>query len=405
MIEELKKHLQSVGKTDESWLDLAKRFNILPNGTNKQRSDKVRKVYNNITKLDLVIDPEVRNKEIFVNKITELLCTNKITPSEFQNYCNSYPNVPQPNTIMTTGTTNLWGSPSDYPFTAPFSNPYKNPYVHEEPAKVKSKDWEEFEKWKQSKNIQPVKRSEDGMHLVIGCAHCPYENQELVVKLCSFISDYKHKIAGFHLIGDFMNMGALSPHNDKTVDLTGYTLGQEYFAGNKLLDVFDSVLPKNIRKTYLGGNHEFWYDRYVSNIKNFKTADALPSPYDALKLVQRGYEVKTDWKEDFFIVGSYHLIHGLYCSTNPCKAHIDKLRQNVLFAHTHRVGQHFEGKLHGMNIGTLADINSEGFKYSSRIERQAWNNGFGVITVQGDYSQAELIVCTDNSFTYAGKKY
>lgn len=99
-----------------------------------------------------------------------------------------------------------------------------------------------------------------------------------------------------------MNMGALSPHNDKTIDLTGYTLGQEYLAGNKLLDIFDSVLPKNIRKTYLGGNHEFWYDRYISNIKNYKTADALPSPYDALKLVQRGYEVKTDWKEDFFVV-------------------------------------------------------------------------------------------------------
>lgn len=372
MIEELKKHLQSVGKTDESWLDLAKRFNILPNGTNKQRSDKVRKIFNSL-------DKRVEYAPDYVS------------------YCTIYPPPPQPTITIPTSSYNIgtiWDSEM-------------KSFVPEVVGNIRqsSKEWDEFRKWKESKNIQPVKRSEDGMHLVIGCAHCPYENQELVVKLCSFISDYKHKIAGFHLIGDFMNMGALSPHNDKTVDLTGYTLGQEYFAGNKLLDVFDSVLPKNIRKTYLGGNHEFWYDRYVSNIKNFKTADALPSPYDALKLVQRGYEVKTDWKEDFFIVGSYHLIHGLYCSTNPCKAHIDKLRQNVLFAHTHRVGQYFEGKLHGMNIGTLADINSEGFKYSSRIERQAWNNGFGVITVQGDYSQAELIVCTDNSFTYAGKKY
>lgn len=371
MIEELKRHLQSVGKTDESWLDLAKRFNILPNGTNKQRSDKVRRVASNIN----------WNKDVLINT----------------------PLAEQPSEIFRTDSNTFSYAQEVSPMTINAQPVYNDEFYNR--TTIKNKEWDEFRKWKESKNIQPVKRSEDGMHLVIGCAHCPYENQELVVKLCSFISDYKHKIAGFHLIGDFMNMGALSPHNDKTVDLTGYTLGQEYFAGNKLLDVFDSVLPKNIRKTYLGGNHEFWYDRYVSNIKNFKTADALPSPYDALKLVQRGYEVKTDWKEDFFIVGSYHLIHGLYCSTNPCKAHIDKLRQNVLFAHTHRVGQYFEGKLHGMNIGTLADINSEGFKYSSRIERQAWNNGFGVITVQGDYSQAELIVCTDNSFTYAGKKY
>lgn len=371
MIEELKKHLQSVGKTDESWLDLAKRFNILPNGTNKQRSDKVRRVASNIN----------WNKNVLINT----------------------PLIEQPNEIFRTDSNTFSYTQEVSPMTINAQPVYNDEFYNR--TTIKNKEWDEFRKWKESKNITAIKRSEDGMHIVIGCTHCPYENQELVVKLCSFISDYKHKIAGFHLIGDFMNMGALSPHNDKTVDLTGYTLGQEYFAGNKLLDVFDSVLPKNIRKTYLGGNHEFWYDRYVSNIKNFKTADALPSPYNALKLVQRGYEVKTDWKEDFFIVGSYHLIHGLYCSTNPCKAHIDKLRQNVLFAHTHRVGQHFEGKLHGMNIGTLADINSEGFKYSSRIERQAWNNGFGIINVSGNESQAELIVCNNNSFYYAGKKY
>lgn len=394
MIEELKRHLQSVGKTDESWLDLAKRFNILPNGTNKQRSDKVRRVASNINwnKNVLVNTPLAEQPNIFKQ-------IGGCEVSHDYGKINSPYNQLQPYYFY-------------FPYEKPSEEEIQKQLERVSPANrnslqdvQKEKEWDEFRKWKESKNIQPVKRSEDGMHIVIGCTHCPYENQELVVKLCSFISDYKHKIAGFHLIGDFMNMGALSPHNDKTVDLTGYTLGQEYLAGNKLLDIFDSVLPKNIRKTYLGGNHEFWYDRYVSNIKNFKTADALPSPYDALKLVQRGYEVKTDWKEDFFIVGSYHLIHGLYCSTNPCKAHIDKLRQNVLFAHTHRIGQHFEGKLHGMNIGTFADINSEGFKYSSRIERQAWNNGFGIISVSGNESQAELIVCNNNSFYYAGKKY
>lgn len=382
MIEELKRHLQSVGKTDESWLDLAKRFNILPNGTNKQRSDKVRRVASNINwnKNVLVNTPLVEQPDNIFNQISGCEVSH------------DYGKINSPDSFYT-----YQGQTNDLVLRTDQSNTTIQ--------QQHNKDWEEFRKWKESKNIQPVKRSEDGMHLVIGCTHCPYENQELVVKLCSFISDYKHKIAGFHLIGDFMNMGALSPHNDKTVDLTGYTLGQEYLAGNKLLDIFDSVLPKNIRKTYLGGNHEFWYDRYVSNIKNFKTADALPSPYNALKLVQRGYEVKTDWKEDFFIVGSYHLIHGLYCSTNPCKAHIDKLRQNVLFAHTHRIGQHFEGKLHGMNIGTFADINSDGFKYSSRIERQAWNNGFGIINVSGNESQAELIVCNNNKFFYGGKQY
>ncbi len=46
-IEKLRKHFESHGKTD-SWCGLANQFNILPEGSNKQRSDKVRRVFNSI---------------------------------------------------------------------------------------------------------------------------------------------------------------------------------------------------------------------------------------------------------------------------------------------------------------------------------------------------------------------
>lgn len=42
---DLIKHFEKFGKTD-SWLKLAIQFNILPNAANKQRSDKVRRIYN-----------------------------------------------------------------------------------------------------------------------------------------------------------------------------------------------------------------------------------------------------------------------------------------------------------------------------------------------------------------------
>jgi len=84
---------------------------------------------------------------------------------------------------------------------------------------------------------------------------------------------------------------------------------------------------------------------------------------------------------------------------------MDKLRTSCIFGHTHRLGEHFEGNLHCLNIGTLSDINSDGFKYLSRVERQFWTNGFSIINVHGNHSQAELIVCTDNKFFYGGKQY
>ena len=45
MIDNLIQHLNINGKTD-SWLNLANQFNILPGASNKQKSDKVRKLFN-----------------------------------------------------------------------------------------------------------------------------------------------------------------------------------------------------------------------------------------------------------------------------------------------------------------------------------------------------------------------
>lgn len=338
MIEELKRHLQSVGKTD-SWLNLAVQFNILPNASNKQRSDKVRKVASNIN----------WNKNVLLN-----------TPLEQQPY-----------SIFTSR---------------------------------QQREWGEFRKWKESKNIQPVKKV-NGIHIVLPDIHIPYHNKELIVKLASFIQDNKHQIVGFHLLGDYLDLKSLSSHDDKTIDKSGWTLGREYEAGNLILDMFDSILPKNIEKSFLYGNHEDRYFRYISNIKNYKTGDAILSPTQALKLKERGYNVYENWKEDFIQCGKYQIIHGVYCTQNSTKSHMDKMRTSLIFGHTHRVGQHFEGNLHSLNIGTFADINSDGFKYLSRVERQFWTNGFSIVNVHDNYSHAELITCSNNSFFWGGKKY
>jgi len=355
MIEELKKHLQSVGKTDESWLDLAKRFNILPNGTNKQRSDKVRKVYNNITKLDLVIDPEVRNKEIFVNKITELLCTNKITPLEFQNYCNSYPNVPQPNTIMTTGTTNLWGSPSDYPFTAPFSNPYKNPYVHEEPAKVNSKDWEEFEKWKQSKDqikpktLKPYLKGNVNNVLIVSDIHEPFCKKGYLEFCRSKQETFNCGTVVF--IGDVIDQHFSSFHN---IDPDGLGGAMELEQAVERLKVWHEVFPNAIvtigkhdkiisRKLYSSGVSQRW-----------------------MKPLQEVLETPT-WK----YVTEFNFNNVLYTHGEGSTA--SKKAQNelcsVVQGHLHTEGyiQLFNGgKNFAMQVGTGIDFEQYAFAYAQR---------------------------------------
>lgn len=638
MIDNLIQHLNVNGKTD-SWLNLANQFNILPNASNKQKSDKVRKLFN---------------------------------------------------------------------------------------SKV-SKQWSE-----NIKVQQVIQQDTTDIHLVLGCVHVPFHNKQLVNSLVKFIKDYKENIKGFHLIGDFLDLKSLSSHEDGIVDKTGLTLGKEYSEGNKVLNLFDEVLPKNIQKTFLYGNHCFsedtellteegWvniddatiemkfasinpqtkqlvYDypigdiikqdyngvmhqylslkdsllvtpghklfvsgqngkdyfcksedlkvknfqfyhsienklqdnpnfsdleiqlaawihsdggiiyksksgnisyciyqskkencekieiilnglnlkyrknererniirimnkdlvskaktsyeyyinagefslvedkyilgnwlktlskrqfdiflnsyidgdgsrkkqssscamiygqkeilnqlqdlcfinghttsiyeyctnsnrpqyrlnidldktkcginknknfsevnysgrvwcvtlpqgtvvskrntkitiqgncdrffRTINTVKNNKFADALISPNDALHLKERGYNTFTNWKEDYIEVGKYQLFHGIFCTQTPAKSHVTKLKHSCVFAHTHRIDSYHEKDLHGLNIGTLSDINSEAFKYLSRLERSNWKNGFGIIHINGNQSNADVVVCNNNSFFYAGKKY
>jgi len=64
--DKLIEHFIKNGKTD-SWLNLAKQFDILPYATNKQRSDKVRKLYNKNYREDL---REVK-KISFISELNE----------------------------------------------------------------------------------------------------------------------------------------------------------------------------------------------------------------------------------------------------------------------------------------------------------------------------------------------
>lgn len=266
---------------------------------------------------------------------------------------------------------------------------------------------EELERlqWKHNVLNKVVLTKSDGIHIALGCVHVPFHNKVLLGKLLQFIENQKDNIKGFHLIGDFLDMKSLSSHEDKTIDLLGLTLGKEYDAGNKVLDLIDSALPHGIQKTFLYGNHEDRYLRHISNIKNYKTADAIQSPEQALDLEGRGYTVKNNWKEDYVIIGKYQLLHGISLTVNSCKTHVEKLRSSCVFAHTHKIGQYYEGWLHGVNIGHFGDESSKGFSYLSRVERAPWKNGFGIISISGKHSQAETIVCEDNGFFYNGVRY
>lgn len=329
-------HVDTKGK-DRSWFELAKLYNIKPEGTPSQRT----KAANDI----------VRNSKKKQNN-TSYTGSAKITPKV---------------------------------------------EIHSE--------YEEFLKWKAMKDAKTPK-NEKGIHIVLSCLHVPFHNKELLNNLLEFIKDYKDKIKGFHLIGDFLDLASLSFHDKGKVTIGGLTLGKEYKEGNKVLDLILKELPTDIRLTFIYGNHEDRYFRHVSDFENSKYSDALTSPTEALKLKERGFEVYENWRESFVQLGKLQLIHGIFCTATPAKTHLNRLKESVMFGHTHRLDTYYEGDKGAFNIGTMADIDSEAFNYISRIQRMSWKNAFGLVHLDDNgFYQADVVNCVNNHFWYGGKKY
>ena len=207
MIEELKKHLQSVGKTDESWLDLAKRFNILPNGTNKQRSDKVRRIYNNIDWSKVNIPKEVPYFHNMINGYHTQWSTTETQIGGCE-ISHDYGKINSPYNQQQNlfGLGQLTYEQAIQPVIKP-----NTPAWEQQLNQRSNNEWEEFRKWKESKEHNFVKpKRTNGIHIVLGCLHIPAHDVKSLAAIIKFCYDYKHFITGITFVGDVLDMNALS---------------------------------------------------------------------------------------------------------------------------------------------------------------------------------------------------
>jgi hypothetical protein len=246
-----------------------------------------------------------------------------------------------------------------------------------------------------------------GMHILLGCNHVPFHNVQMHRGIIELINDYKKDIMGFHLMGDFLDMNPLSSHDrGRFTSVPGLTLDDEYFVGNEVLDDFDRALPKHCWKTYLYGNHEDRYNRWMSVMDNAKTP--LDSPEDALRLARRGYQVKTNWSQDYITIGNdFDIFHGIYFNIHNAKKHLDTFNRNCAYVHTHRTQMYREGGLAAHNIGAGADFTQKAFNYATRAMKASWSNGFAVLMVDatGATHLTQVYVDHFGRFYFGGKKY
>ena len=235
--------------------------------------------------------------------------------------------------------------------------------------------------------------------------HVPFHNKKLMKGFMNLISDLQPKLAGFYLIGDFMDINSLSFHDIGRIKIKGINLKKEFEIGNSILNEFDERLGK-VPKYYLYGNHEDRALRHLKTVDGAKLGDLI-HPTVQLNLKERGYQVKENWKEDYFMLGNFlELIHGQYLNIHVAKKHIDVFKSSVMFGHTHRKQTYIEGNMGGFNIGHMADENQAAFSYQSRGMKKRHLNGFAIVTIdkEGFYYVNDITAFKDK-FYYNGKKY
>lgn len=253
----------------------------------------------------------------------------------------------------------------------------------------------------------PDLKNQVGMHILLGCNHVPFHHVRLHDNIMEMMSDRVADIVGFHLLGDFLDLNPLSSHDKgKFTAVPGLTLDDEYQVGNDLLTDFGRIMRGNVWKTYLYGNHEDRWKRWMRDMNNSKTP--LMSPEDGLGLYQKGYNVKTSWSQDYITIGKdFDIFHGIYFNIHNAKKHLDTFNRNCAYVHTHRVQSYREGTIQANNMGACANFNSPAFNYASRAMKASWSNGFGVLMIDDNYEShfTQIVPAADGSFYFGGKKY
>lgn len=251
--------------------------------------------------------------------------------------------------------------------------------------------------------VIPVK--EDGMYLVLGCVHAPFTNKAFWKAMLKLAQEHKNNIKGIILAGDFLDLHSLSNYDKGQIPIKGVTLSMEYEGGNAYLNSLLNTLNGDIYKGWIRGNHEHRHSKYMKDVNNSKLGDALPTPEKALKLVDRGFEIFTDWVNDEIQLGDLTIIHGEICAVHVAKKMIDTFKRNFLMFHTHRVQMYREGEHVAYNAGTMADFDSPVFNYATKAMKKTWSNAFAVATLSKGKTSVETPVWNGKSFTFGGKIY
>lgn len=273
---------------------------------------------------------------------------------------------------------------------------------------LKDTDFDELKKdaklkWIPTKTKIPKnKKQKFQTILVTSDHHIPHQDDSSINAILSLMDDIKFDQNV--ILGDFLDYGCISHWNtgrNKTLEMQ--RLKNDYIKGNVLLDEFDKRLPIGCTKHFFKGNHEIWIDDLIDKTPQL---EGLVEPESQLKLIERGYKIYQ--YNDIIPFGKLNLTHGIYASSNSVKKHLDELKVNIMFGHTHTMAIMMsssparEVAFSGYNVGCLANLCPD----YMRGRPHGWTHGFAIIYLyENGYFEVNMIRILNGRFIYNGKVY
>jgi len=342
--QQLIQHFNSYGKTD-SWLNLANKFNILPQGTNKQKSDKVRRLFNN----NVSGDWGGRMGEIKIHSASQYGYTTdpyKYTAIPNQGISIIMPKKP--------GQVQVWDENELGWVNLP----------------QETNEYQEFLKWKEEKNrfqqptkrtlSQPYTKGDPNNVLVIPDLHLPFE-LEGALEFCREQQE-RFNCGTVIFIGDIIDNHAQSFHD---TDTEGLSIIEELNLAIEKLQDWYQVFPQ---ATVTLGNHDRIVARKLFSVGISKRwmrplGEVLNTP-------------NWNYVEQFIHNGILY-VHG-EGGTAIKKAQTEMI--SVVQGHAHTEGYvqllpGIGGNRFAMQVGTLINFDSYAFAYAQRGKRPVLSCG------------------------------
>ena len=214
--------------------------------------------------------------------------------------------------------------------------------------------------------------------------HYPYHDKASMSIVKQFIADFKP----YHLIygGDQLDLGCISHHNKGKVRLTENTRLKKDYKGfqEKILTPIEKVLPRDCKKYFMIGNHEYWVERLIDDNPQLEGLVEVEENLDLSK-----YSI-IPFNESLTI-GDMTFIHGIYCSKYFAEKTVGIYGTNVFCGHLHsnqvftKISPLKTLPKSGVGVGCLCNKNPEYMKNKPN----AWIHQF-----------LYFYIYDDGSFTY-----